>query len=1215
MNILTDAIRLDKEYGELLRTTLLDFGLPKPLPIAVSGLCEGASDAALVSLIEDVRREKGGTALILCPTDKECARTAELLERFGLSAAPFSARDLNVYDITASHDYEHERLRVLFGLCRGALDAVVTTPEGALGYTIPKDRLERGSFHLDFNTRVDLSDYAKRLSSAGYARVNMVDGVGQFAIRGGILDVFPPVFDAMGETETGNKPTPFRIELFDDEIDRVGPFEPETQRFLTNLEGLSFPPAHEVLLEEEDLKTIREAVLAQKKRAKDENAARELEKELSTIEAALLNGERELRFVDKYISLVYPERACLLDYFGARPLLILRGRAAIEERLRVFEQSLGQTVTDLLMSGTISPKHAEYACPISRLHSLEASAVTLRFESLSSSSGGERLGGLFSFRTKQLVAYDEKLDLLMEDLTNAIRSGFKSIVIAENETSAKNVGGYLAEKGFHTVVETEGEEISARDLPVGTVYIKWREFLRGYELATPRISVFSLCPDGKSGSLAVSSRLKTARRKRSGTKAILSAADLEIGDYVVHESYGIGVYEGIEKLTVDGVSHDYINIRYAGSDKLFLPVEKMDAVSKYIGAKAEDGLVRLSKFGGAEWGRTKSKTKAAVKDIAKDLIKLYAERMRREGFAFPEDDEMQADFENAFEYDETSAQLDAIADIKEDMQKSTPMDRLLCGDVGYGKTEVAFRAAYKAILGGKQVALLVPTTLLALQHYQTALSRMRAFGVEVDLISRFRTPKQIALSQRRLARGETDLIIGTHRLLSGDISFKQLGLLIIDEEQRFGVAQKEKIKQIAGNVDVLTLTATPIPRTLNMAMGGIRDISVLDEAPCDRLPVQTYVLEEDDMILFEAIRRELRRGGQVFYMHNNIDSINATARRLSEEFPEAGIRVAHGKMEKEELEDIWRTMLTGETDILVCTSIIETGVDVPNANTLIVDNAHRLGLSQLHQLRGRVGRSSRRAYAYFTYPKNMALSEISEKRLEAIRDYAEFGAGFKIAMRDLELRGAGDLLGAKQHGHLDAVGYDLYIKLLNEAILEEKGEKPKQEAECKISLTLDAFLPESYVAFASQRMALYQRIAMIRTREDCYDMTDELIDRFGELPKPTKNLLAIALLRGGGIACGIHEITQEGNIIHVYPAHFDIEIWSTLSEEFGCLKASLSSRICVDLNLKAADKKLAQNPPELLYRILERYQSLEAELNAEYPNKERTSHHETPPQD
>ena len=608
-------------------------------------------------------------------------------------------------------------------------------------------------------------------------------------------------------------------------------------------------------------------------------------------------------------------------------------------------------------------------------------------------------------------------------------------------------------------------------------------------------------------------------------------------------------------------------------------------VSKYIGARSEDGIVKLSKFSGGDWNRAKTKAKAAVKDIAKDLIKLYAERMRREGFAFPEDDDLQLDFDNAFLYDETSAQLDAIEDIKEDMMKPTPMDRLLCGDVGYGKTEVAFRAAYKAVLGGKQVAILVPTTILAMQHYQTAMSRMRGFGVEIDMVSRFRTPKEIAHSLRKLARGETDIIIGTHRLISKDVEFKDLGLLIVDEEQRFGVTQKEKLKQLAGNIDVLTLTATPIPRTLNMAMGGIRDISVLDEAPTDRLPVQTYVLEDDELIIMEAIKRELRRGGQVFYMHNFIDTITSVAARVQNAIPDAKIKIAHGKMEREQLEDIWNSMLTGETDILISTSIIETGIDIPNANTLIVDNAHRLGLSQLHQLRGRVGRSSRRAYAYFTYPQNMALTEISQKRLEAVRDYAEFGAGFKIAMRDLELRGAGNLLGSQQHGHLDAVGYDLYIRLLNEAVLEEKGITPQKEAECKVSLAYDAYLPDKYVKNSAQRMALYKRIALIRNEDDYYDIVDELIDRYGELPKAARNLLLIALIRGNAISCGIEEVSGEGQTVNLYPSHIDIDVWMQLADEFaGALKLIMTSRPHIALALKNNPK-----PLEYINKIFEKY--------------------------
>ena len=671
----------------------------------------------------------------------------------------------------------------------------------------------------------------------------------------------------------------------------------------------------------------------------------------------------------------------------------------------------------------------------------------------------------------------------------------------------------------------------------------------------------------------------------------MSFADLEVGDYVVHETYGIGRYTGIENLTTAGVSRDYIGIQYAGTDKLYIPVEKLDMVSKYIGAHSDDGLVRLSHLGTDTWNKTKARTRAIVKEMAKDLIKLYAERMRRPGYAFAPDDDFQRDFDAAFEYEETDGQLAAVEDIKGDMQRPVPMDRLLCGDVGYGKTEVALRAAFKAVSNGKQVAVLVPTTILALQHYQTFSRRMRSFSVNVDMISRFKTPKEQEVTLRRLERGDVDIIIGTHRLLSKGIAFKDLGLLIVDEEQRFGVAQKEKLKQMCGNIDVLTLTATPIPRTLNMAMGGIRDISILDEAPIDRLPTQTYVLEHDELIINEAIRRELRRGGQVFYMHNVVETINETAAKLSASIPEARITVAHGKMDKDELERIWERMLVGEIDILVCTTIIETGVDIPNANTLIVDSADRLGLSQLHQLRGRVGRSSRRAYAYFTYPRGRSVSEIAEKRLSAIRDYAEFGAGFKIALRDMEIRGAGNLLGAQQHGHIESVGYDLYIKLLNDAVLEAQGKLPEEKAECTVSLDYSAYLPDSYVRYPSQRMALYKRIALIRNADDMEDMADELMDRYGEMPEPALNLLRIALIRAEGVACGIQNVRQNGNTVTFIQKEVNIDVWMELADIVkGRLKLVAGNDACIRLSLKSGENAL-----KIIHKIFEKYLELSKE--------------------
>ena len=1192
MNVISGFIRNDKEYKELLNAVRLDFSFPKPLKIAASGLCDGAADSVLISLIEDTRKieKSNGTALIVCADEKDCVKTKDTLERFGLRAGFYNSRDLNLYNITASHDYEHERLKVLFGISAGLLDAVVTTPDALLGFTVPYKTLIECSTKISFDTELDVNELSKRLTASGYSRVDMVDAPGQFAIRGGIIDIYPPTSRIKGDDlPSGNYP--IRIELFGDEVDRISTFDPETQRSISNLDEAEFPPAREVILSADTLYKIKDAIISHKKRSKNEDATAEMENELHSVETAIKNGDTDLKFADKYLSLIYEEKSTLMDYFEGRSLVALRSGSAIYDRLSASEWHENELVKSLLESGTIAPKYTEYQKPKSEFDSFLSRNVTLHIDSLLSGLSSERLLGLFTFRTKHLVTYADRFDLLIEDMTDYIRGGFKLVLIVENETSAKNIAGLLNEKGIPAIYD---ESMSYEDLKVGTVTIKWREYLRGFELTSSHFAVLSTNPDSKSGNLSVSNKLR-ARGSKKKTRSIMTADELTVGDYVVHDAYGIGIYRGIENLTIDGVSRDYISIQYAGSDKLFLPTEKLDMVSKYIGAKSEDGIVKLSKFGGGEWGRAKAKAKNAAKDIAKDLIKLYAERMKREGFAFPEDDEFQYDFDRSFEYDETPAQIDAIEEIKEDMEKPVPMDRLLCGDVGYGKTEVAFRAAYKAILGGKQVAILVPTTILAMQHYRTAMSRMRSFGVEVDMISRFRTAKEISHSLRKLARGETDLIIGTHRLISKDVEFKNLGLLIVDEEQRFGVSQKEKLKKLGDNIDVLTLTATPIPRTLNMAMSGIRDISVLDEAPVDRLPVQTYVLEDDELIVMEAIRRELRRGGQVFYMHNFIDSITSVAARIKAAIPEANLKIAHGRMEREQLEDIWNSMLTGETDVLISTSIIETGIDVPNANTLIVDNAHRLGLSQLHQLRGRVGRSSRRAYAYFTYPKNMALTEISTKRLEAIRDYAEFGAGFKIAMRDLELRGAGNLLGSEQHGHLDAVGYDLYIRLLNEAVLEEKGIEIKEEPECKISLPFDAYLPDTYVTHSSGRMALYKRIALIRNKDDYYDIVDELVDRYGELPKPAKNLLTIALIRGIALSIGVEEISGDGGTVRIYPSQFDFEVWSELSDLFsGTIKIVLNSRAYISVYLNKDPK-----PLDYILRIFEKYVEIKETLAVE----------------
>ena len=1192
-NIITQQIRADREYIQLCELALQNFRV-RSLPILANGLCDGAADALTSALVEDtaaargagtvpslvgegfplppsnkaekrqahvVKRTGGATpplhephvsttstpALIICHEEKECRRLCLFLEQSNLRAAFFMGRDLTFHNITASHEFEHERLRVLSGIIGGEYDVIVTTPDVSLGYTIPRERLEEMLINIDLDTRCQPRLLADRLVAAGYSRVDMVEGAGQFALRGGIVDIFAPhgVFiDADGELRRGAYP--LRIEFFDDEIDRMGIFDVDSQRLVTNVKKASYTPAREVILTPDAIERVEKAIKEKWREDHDGKADEVLQRELN----ALKGDIADVHFADKYISLIYPEKACLLDYFGDKTLVIVRSTAAVGDRLKAERWHSDEAVKELCESGVILPKYAEYSKPDAYLDAFCDGQVTLHLNSLSQGLGNKRASGMFGFRTRQPVSYGDNLNLLIEDVLTYHHGGYRVIAMTENMTEANNLCEALTDADVSAVVESrEIADISA--LPQKTVLITHRCKSRGFELIMPRIAIVSTGDGISSDTVRAQSKSAVRKKKRSDAKSILSYAELEVGDIVVHEIYGIGRYLGLEKIKIDGVSRDYLNIQYAGSDRLCMPVEKLDLVSKYIGAHADDGLVKLSRMGGEQWKKSTSRAKGAVKEMAKDLIKLYAERMRRPGFAFDADDEMQRSFEAAFDYEETDCQLDAISEIKQDMMRSSPMDRLLCGDVGYGKTEVAFRAAYKAVLSGKQVAILVPTTILALQHYQTAISRMRNFGVNIDMLSRFRSPKQIEQSLRRLERGDTDIIVGTHKLLGKDVKFHDLGLLIVDEEQRFGVAQKEKLKQLGGNIDVLTLTATPIPRTLNMAMGGIRDISLLDEAPNDRLPVQTYVLEYDDLIIIEAIRRELRRGGQVFYIHNFVESIDRVAAGLSTAIPEARITVAHGKMDKETLEDIWSKMLSGEIDILVCTTIIETGIDVPNANTLIADRADRLGLSQLHQLRGRVGRSSRRAYAYFTFPKNRAISEIAQKRLEAIREYAEFGAGFRIALRDMEIRGAGSILGAEQHGHLEAIGYDLYIKLLNDAVLEEKGELPPAREECTVSVDVDAFIPESYVKYAGQRITLYKRIALIRTRYDMDDIADELLDRFGELPDAVENLLEIALIRAQAGALGIKQVTQVGREVRMYQNKLDLDMWDDLIDMVG----------------------------------------------------------------
>ena len=1124
MNILLDRIRENREYGEIRKALKSRGDAARRYPSLVTGLCEGALDAFLAACVYD--EEKGIPALVCAPDEKSAARLFGTLSAFGLRAALYPERDPVLYNIVSSHELEHERIAVLTDLLEEKLDVVITTPSAALSFTIPEEILRGATKTLAVGDSIGMEALAAFLAESGYVRSELVDGKGQFSVRGGIIDIFPP--------HLGN---PVRMELFGDEIDQIGYFDVMTQRKTENLSEVMITCAREILISEEKRKGLSEKIRS----AAEKASSPEIKTSLMHEYEALISGV-EISFSDKYISYIYPEKITLLDYFGPNTLTFAVESPAILDRLRADEAHMLETTGELLKSGLLLPKYSEFSAETPVLLAFFESRTALLLNNFVSQYPG-KLSGMYSFAVRPTPSVSGDFSLLSEDIAAYLRSKYAVLLLCENEAEASSMKNLLTENGVAALYsETPDTKAPAQTVTVMSFP------LHGFELPAERFVCISLTAGGTKTEKA--RRRHAAKNAKSSSKTkekILSYADLSVGDYVVHEVHGIGIYKGLESIRgYDGVRRDHIKIQYSGTDVLYVPCEQIDSVSKYIGAAAESGGLKLSRLGGAEWTKTKARVKSEVKSMAKELIALYAERLRRPGFAFSPDDEMQREFESVFEYEETDAQLVAAADIKRDMEKPVPMDRLLCGDVGFGKTEVALRAAFKAVLSSKQVAILVPTTILAMQHYATIAARMRGFPVKVSYVSRFKSTGEQDATLRALRRGDIDIIVGTHRLLSSDVEFHDLGLVIIDEEQRFGVAHKEKLKQISKNVDVLTLTATPIPRTLNMAMTSIRDMSVLDEAPGDRLPVQTYVLEHDDVVIFEAIRRELHRGGQVFYLYNRVETIREKTAKIARQFPEASVRFAHGQMEKGELADIWQALVDGEIDILVCTTIIETGVDVPNANTLIIENADRMGLAQLHQIRGRVGRSARRAYAYFTYPQGRVLTEVSAKRLQAIRDFTEFGSGFKIALRDLEIRGAGDVLGSRQHGHMESVGYDMYLKILNDAVLEEKGIAPKEKIECVINIGRDSYIPETYIPSAAQRIDIYKKIAAIENAQDVDDIADELLDRYGDLPSSVETLLSISLVRAMACECGLIQIDQKQNDVVVYPKELDVLAWSEM---------------------------------------------------------------------
>ena len=1097
-------------------------------PVEVSGLSPVHRAHFAAGLLERL----DAPVVLVCADEGECARLAADVTAFtGVPATMVGAREFLFHDgAVASRQWEHRRLAAFHAMAGGGTKLIAATVEGLLQRTLPPEELAAHTVVLDAKGSYDLNALADRLAALGYTRCQQVEGVGQFALRGGILDVFSPGAD-----------NPVRVEFWDRDVDSMGPFDVSSQRRVGRLDRAVFLPVSELL-------PIRDE-----------------------------NGQWQ-RLGDCRLPARYPKLATAAHHLPPDAVVCLCESSRVAERGRNWLWQLNEDVKTLLEGGALDGKHTRFSATVDELMAVLSNHALCFLDSFTTSAAPLPPKDILTAQGRQLPSFGASLDAAAADLAQLQGAGAATVVLVGSEQRALNLQALLRERKVRSAVDFQLHELPQP----GGVTIAVGGLSAGFDyIGCP----YAVLTEGGNEPRRKGKRLKHAADRRR----VDSFTDLSPGDLIVHEHHGIGRFVGMVKMTVDGVEKDYVKLAYAGADVLYLPATQLDAISKYIGAGDDPETKKLSKLGGAEWERAKTRTRRAVKDLAKGLIQLYAQRQRQPGYAFAPDSPWQREFEEDFPYDETEDQLRSIREIKRDMEAPRPMDRLLCGDVGYGKTEVALRAVMKCVLDGKQAAILVPTTVLARQHYLTARSRFAKYPVEIEAVGRFRTPAQTKKALSGVENGSVDLLIGTHRLLQKDVRFKDLGLLVVDEEQRFGVTHKERLKELAKQVDVLTLSATPIPRTLNMALSGIRDMSAIEEPPSNRQPVQTYVLEHDWSVLADAMRRELERGGQVYYLHNRVDTIERTAARIKGLLGEgAEVAVGHGKMGPEELGDVMTRVSDGEVDVLVCTTIIETGIDIANVNTLIIEDADKMGLAQLHQIRGRVGRSPRRAYAYMTYRQGKVLTEVAAKRLSAIREYAEFGSGFKIAMRDLEIRGAGNLLGPEQSGFLMSVGYDLYLKLLEEAVLEEKGEAPARPPECTVDLTVAASIPDQYVPDAGQRMDLYRRIARVRTSGDADDMTDELIDRFGDPPRQVNSLIAVALLRGRAASCAISDISQKGASLVFTLARFGLEPIAALAGQYpGRLLFSPGDTPSFTLKLRRTD-----DPLRTASQAVERYAAL-----------------------
>jgi transcription-repair coupling factor (superfamily II helicase) len=1108
------------------------------------------------------------TVLAVCESEAAAKRLSDdinILSDENVSAV-FPAKDTAFISSEAvSREYEYARIGALENYSRGNLRVMCASAESVMQKTLPPETLRENTLVLSQGGAFDVLKLAEKLAAMGYTRTERVENASQFSKRGDIFDIFPVSAEK-----------PLRIEFWGDEIDTISTFDPESQRRIDTVKEITVPPAREVLFSSaaeqiSRMEKLKKSVRGKNKELIEKNINRDIERIRDFGEGYILGN------IDKYMPLAYETPATVLDYLESGAAVIFCEYKNIAAAARGVSAHFREDTAALFEAGELCRGIDNHLTDFEHFENA-AEAFPFVIMDTFTGGGGRVLKKITAVNSGQTAAWGGEIRRLEEDLSGYKGRGFTVFVLAGSDKTLPIIRDDLLSDGFDAEILNENSEYRA-----GKVFLRTGALSGGFEYPNEKIALITQ-------NRAHSSQKRVTKRAKKGEE-IASLADIHPGDLVVHNTHGIGRFAGINKLELEGVTKDYITIQYQGADRLHVPVNQLDLVSRYIGPQEGD-TVRLSKLGNDDWNKRKERVKKAVEDMAEELTELYAKRAKTPGFPFPPDDDFQNDFESRFPYAETDDQLQSAAEIKADMERAVPMDRLLCGDVGFGKTEVAFRAAFKCIESGKQCVILAPTTVLAWQHYQTALARFETFPFKIRLLSRFLKAKERTAVKADIANGKCDLIIGTHMLIQKGVKFTDLGLVIIDEEQRFGVAHKERFKKIFAGVDVLTLSATPIPRTLNMAMSGIRDMSVLEEAPIDRHPVQTYVTEYDEGMIAQAIEKELRRGGQVYYIHNRIESIARCAAKLRELLPDARIGIAHGKTDEDELSEIWRQLLDNEIDILVCTTLIETGVDVPNCNTLIIEDSDRFGLSQLYQLRGRVGRSARRAFAYFTFRRGKNLTEIATKRLEAIREFTQFGSGFRIALRDLEIRGAGSVLGASQHGHMESVGYDMYLQILSDVMAAGKGEAPRKKTECLVDLSIEAHIPESYIPALADRLDIYRKIAALRSEEDSLDLTDELIDRFGDPPKAIGGLITVSLVRNRASAIGIAEIAQRGALMYFY-------INEATPEQIAHCVAALKGRVTVNA---AAQKpyisvKIMNEPPEILMKIV--IDSLSADIESD----------------